>query len=98
MYICIYVTSYTRRPYSLSPFSPFHYVGLIKHTRPFLNKVSKAKAAKLVRALMDLFLDMEVKTGKEVVTCRVMIMVVSTDDLVTRDSAGGAEYTGPAIV
>jgi len=47
--------------------------GLIKHTRPFLNKVSKAKAAKLVRALMDLFLDMEVKTGKEVETCRECI-------------------------
>jgi len=46
---------------------------LIKHTRPFLNKVSKAKAAKLVRALMDLFLDMEVKTGKEVETCRECI-------------------------
>jgi len=47
--------------------------GLIKHTRPFLNKVSKAKAAKLVRALMDLFLDMEVKTGKEIETCRECI-------------------------
>merc|ERR1712212_1083051 len=46
---------------------------LIKHTRPFLNKVSKAKAAKLVRALMDLFLDMEVKTGKEIDTCKECI-------------------------
>ena len=40
--------------------------GLIKFTRPFLGTVSKAKAAKLVRALVDLFLDMEAGTGKEV--------------------------------
>ena len=40
--------------------------GLIKFTRPFLSSVSKAKAAKLVRALVDLFLDMEAGTGKEV--------------------------------
>ena len=63
-----------RAPSALSNvfnFHPFLWTALIKHTRPFLNKVSKAKAAKLVRALMDLFLDMEVKTGKEVETCRV---------------------------
>ena len=40
--------------------------GLIKFTRPFLSLVSKAKAAKMVRALVDQFLDMEAKTGKEV--------------------------------
>ncbi len=40
--------------------------GLIKFTRPFLSSVSKAKAAKLVRALVDLFLDMEAGTGNEV--------------------------------
>lgn len=39
---------------------------LIKCVRPFLNLVSKAKAAKLVRALVDLFLDMEAATGSEV--------------------------------
>lgn len=39
---------------------------MIKFVRPFLNMVSKAKAAKLVRALVDLFLDMEAGTGNEV--------------------------------
>ncbi|XP_052249448.1 26S proteasome non-ATPase regulatory subunit 11-like isoform X5 [Dreissena polymorpha] len=43
--------------------------GLIKFTRPFLGMVSKAKAAKLVRALVDMFLDMEAATGKEVELC-----------------------------
>jgi len=40
--------------------------GLISFSRPFLGMVSKAKAAKLVRALVDMFLDMEAATGKEV--------------------------------
>lgn len=40
-------------------------IGLIKQTRPFLLLVSKAKAAKLVRSLVDLFLDMEAGTGQE---------------------------------
>lgn len=39
---------------------------LIKISRPFVNRISKAKAAKLVRALVDMFLDMEAGTGKEV--------------------------------
>ncbi|KAL5007009.1 hypothetical protein ScPMuIL_015815 [Solemya velum] len=47
--------------------------GLIKFTRPFLGMVSKAKAAKLVRALVDLFLDMEAGTGKEVQLCKECI-------------------------
>ena len=42
--------------------------GLIKFTRPFLSMVNKAKAAKLVRAMVDMFLDMEAGTGKEVGT------------------------------
>lgn len=42
---------------------------LIKSTRPFLNQISKAKASKLVRALVDLFLDMEAGTGMEVDLC-----------------------------
>ena len=40
--------------------------GLIKFVRPFLQTVSKAKAAKLVRSLVDSFLDMEASTGMEV--------------------------------
>ncbi len=32
---------------------------LIKQVRPFLKFISKAKAAKLVRGLVDMFLDME---------------------------------------
>lgn len=39
---------------------------LIKVTRPFLSLISKAKAAKLVRSLVDMFLDMEAGTGIEV--------------------------------
>ena len=42
-------------------------VELIEFTRgTFLQHVSKAKAAKLVRMLIDLFLDMEAGSGKEV--------------------------------
>lgn len=40
--------------------------GLLKYVRPFLNSISKAKAARLVRSLLDLFLDMEAATGQEV--------------------------------
>jgi len=47
--------------------------GLIKFTRPFLACVSKAKAAKMVRGLVDKFLDMEAATGKEVDLCKECI-------------------------
>ncbi|OWF50782.1 26S proteasome non-ATPase regulatory subunit 11-like [Mizuhopecten yessoensis] len=47
--------------------------GLVKFTRPFLVLVSKAKAAKMVRGLVDLFLDMEAGTGKEVELCKECI-------------------------
>lgn len=46
---------------------------MIKFTRPFLGLVSKAKAAKLVRHLVDKFLDMEAGTGKEVELCEECI-------------------------
>lgn len=46
---------------------------LIKYIRPFLKDVSKAKAAKLVRALVDNFLDMEANTGQEVMLCQECI-------------------------
>ncbi|XP_002736354.1 26S proteasome non-ATPase regulatory subunit 11A-like [Saccoglossus kowalevskii] len=52
---------------------PEELAGLIKFTRPFLNLVSKAKAAKMVRALVDMFLDMEASTGKEVQLCNECI-------------------------
>lgn len=42
---------------------------LIVFTRPFLNLVSKAKAAKLVRNLVDMFLDLEAGTGEEIRVC-----------------------------
>lgn len=45
---------------------------LIRDVRPFLTMISKAKAAKLVRALVDLFLDMEASTGNEVQLCKVL--------------------------
>ncbi|RXN09657.1 26S proteasome non-ATPase regulatory subunit 11B [Labeo rohita] len=43
--------------------------GLLKFVRPFLISISKAKAARLVRSLLDLFLDMEAATGQEVELC-----------------------------
>lgn len=46
---------------------------LIKVTRPFLALISKAKAARLVRYLVDLFLDMEAGTGIEVQLCKECI-------------------------
>ena len=39
--------------------------------RPYLGTLSKAKAAKLVRQLVDLFLDMESAVGLEVDLCKV---------------------------
>ncbi|XP_039256090.1 26S proteasome non-ATPase regulatory subunit 11-like [Styela clava] len=46
---------------------------LVKGVRPFLKSISKAKAAKLVRTLVDLFLDMEAGTGLEVQLCKECI-------------------------
>ncbi|KAG9510929.1 26S proteasome non-ATPase regulatory subunit 11, partial [Fragariocoptes setiger] len=42
---------------------------LIRDVRQSLNDMSKAKAAKLVRKLVDMFLDMDAKTGQEVELC-----------------------------
>lgn len=39
---------------------------LILLTRPFLAQISKAKAGRLVRSLVDLFLDLEAGTGREI--------------------------------
>lgn len=41
-------------------------MAMIQYIRPFLALVGKAKAAKLVKTLVDLFLNMEAATGKEV--------------------------------
>lgn len=46
---------------------------LIVLTRPFLKQISKAKAGRLVRTLVDLFLDLEGGTGKEIELCRECI-------------------------
>ncbi|XP_023029655.1 regulatory particle non-ATPase 6 [Leptinotarsa decemlineata] len=46
---------------------------LIKATRPFLSIISKAKAAKLVRSLVDYFLDLEAGIGIEVQLCKECI-------------------------
>ena len=42
---------------------------LIKSIRPFLGVVSKAKASKIVRELVDTFLDMGSATGLEIPLC-----------------------------
>ena len=39
---------------------------LVDKTREMINIFSKAKAAKLIRELVDRFLDMKASTGKEV--------------------------------
>lgn len=52
--------------FSLLTFFCIELGGLLKYVRPFLNSISKAKAARLVRSLLDLFLDMEAATGQEV--------------------------------
>jgi 26S proteasome regulatory subunit N6 len=43
---------------------------LIRDVRPQLANMSKAKAAKLVRQLVDMFLDLDAKTGQEVQLCQ----------------------------
>ena len=43
---------------------------LIQDVRPQLNDMSKAKAAKLVRQLVDMFLQLDAKTGQEVQLCQ----------------------------
>jgi len=52
---------------------PHELAQLIRDVRPFLGMISKAKAAKLVRGLVDLFLDMEASTGTEVQLCKECI-------------------------
>lgn len=52
---------------------PHELAQLIRDVRPFLGMISKAKAAKLVRGLVDLFLDMEASTGTEVLLCKECI-------------------------
>jgi len=46
---------------------------LIKLIRPFTKLLSKAKAAKLIRGLVDMYLDMEASTGYEVQLCEECI-------------------------
>ena len=46
---------------------------LIKMIRPFTKLISKAKAAKLVRELVDIYLDMDAATGYEVDLCKECI-------------------------
>ncbi|KAG9346238.1 hypothetical protein JZ751_008063 [Albula glossodonta] len=53
--------------------------GLLKYVRPFLISISKAKAARLVRSLLDLFLDMEAATGQEVELCLECIEWAKTE-------------------
>merc|ERR1711899_170199 len=46
---------------------------LIKLIRPFTKLLSKAKAAKLIRGLVDMYLDMGADTGYEVTLCKECI-------------------------
>ena len=50
---------------------------LIRASRPFLGLISKAKASKLVRGLVDMFLDMEAGTGIEVQLCKVSMCYIT---------------------
>lgn len=56
---------------------------LIRDVRPFLAVISKAKAAKLVRGLVDLFLDMEASTGTEVQLCKVQFLTIKNNRITT---------------
>ena len=57
--------------------------GLIKQVRPILKNFSKAKAAKLVRGLVDMFLDIDRAEGSkgeaEVQLCQVQLQSRFTD-------------------
>merc|ERR1711936_674222 len=46
---------------------------MIKIIRPFTKLLSKAKAAKLIRGLVDMYLDMDAATGYEVQLCKECI-------------------------
>jgi len=46
---------------------------LIRGVRPFLSQISKAKAAKLVKSLIDMFLDLEAGIGVEIDLCKECI-------------------------
>merc|ERR1719289_71123 len=52
---------------------------LIQMIRPFTKLLSKAKAAKLVRGLVDMYLDMETTTGCEVELCKECIQWAMED-------------------
>ena len=53
---------------------------LVKVTRPFLKCISKAKAAKLVRDLVDLFLEIDVESNNAAVSIKhLSLMVLQTD-------------------
>jgi len=52
---------------------------LIIENRPKLLLVSKAKAAKMVRTLIDLYLDMEARTGMEIQLCKDCIEWATTE-------------------
>ncbi|KAL7674919.1 hypothetical protein ACOME3_001190 [Neoechinorhynchus agilis] len=43
---------------------------LIENTRPFLKSISKSKASRLVRCLVNAFLDMNAGTGREISLCK----------------------------
>ena len=46
---------------------------MIRVIRPFTKLLSKAKAAKLIRGLVDMYLDMDAATGYEVQLCKECI-------------------------
>ncbi|KAM3182563.1 hypothetical protein ACTXT7_012099 [Hymenolepis weldensis] len=52
---------------------------LILLTRPFLAQISKAKAGRLVRSLVDFFLDLEAGTGREIDLIKECIEWASTE-------------------
>ncbi|XP_077298505.1 regulatory particle non-ATPase 6 [Arctopsyche grandis] len=52
---------------------------LIRSVRPFLGDISKAKAAKIVRHLVDCFLDLEAAIGIEVQLCKECIEWAKTE-------------------
>ena len=51
--------------------------GLIEQTRGMIEMFTKAKAAKLIRELVDMFLKMDATTGKEVKEARPLVAMVT---------------------
>merc|ERR1711973_3365 len=70
---------------------------LIKLIRPFTKLLSKAKAAKLIRGLVDMYLDMGADTGYEVTLCKECITWATEEKRIFLRQALEARLIGPPV-